>query len=198
MVASYNLIPMPAGLSTPRNGFDVFRKAIRVRDYAATRLIRGSLGEFGKGSQLQLPIYLMGPGSPAGIKIGSGVTLGPSCRFLIDEEGKVRIGDRSFFGGMATIFCADSVEIGEAVLIGWNVHIVDFHHCTTDQSVHIMDQGIDRVAPVKIGDGAWLGANATIMPGVTIGRNAVIGANSVVNKDVPDFATAVGMPARIL
>jgi acetyltransferase-like isoleucine patch superfamily enzyme len=51
---------------------------------------------------------------------------------------------------------------------------------------------------VKIKDGAWLGTNVTVMPGVTIGRNAVIGANSVVNGDVPDFATAVGAPARIL
>jgi acetyltransferase-like isoleucine patch superfamily enzyme len=53
-------------------------------------------------------------------------------------------------------------------------------------------------APVEIKDGAWIGAQAVILSGVTIGRNAVVGANSVVTIDVPDFATAVGIPARVL
>ncbi len=99
---------------------------------------------------------------------------------------------------MTTFFAADSIEIGDAVLMAWNVQILDFHHRTTDRTRPIWQQGVDRVAPVKIKEGAWLGTNVVVMPGVTIGRNAVVGANSVVNSDVPDFATAVGAPARIL
>ena len=189
---------MPPGLRAPRNGVDVYRAAVRIRDYAATRLMRRSLGECGKGSQLSLPIYLMGPGSPEGIMIGAGAFIGPSCRLWLDAGATVRIGDQCYLNGMTTIFAADSVEIGNSVLIAWNVNILDFQHCTTDQMRPIKDQGIDRIAPVKIKDGAWLGTNVTVMPGVTIGRNAVVGANSVVNSDVPDFATAVGAPARIL
>jgi acetyltransferase-like isoleucine patch superfamily enzyme len=63
--------------------------------------------------------------------------------------------------------------------------------------VPIIDQGIDRVAPVVIEDGAWLGENVVVCPGVTIGRGAVVGANSVVLHDVPARSVAVGAPARV-
>ncbi len=59
-------------------------------------------------------------------------------------------------------------------------------------------QGLRDVAEVRIGAGAWLGQNVVVMPGVTIGCNAVIGANSVVTSDVPDHSVAVGAPARLI
>jgi acetyltransferase-like isoleucine patch superfamily enzyme len=62
----------------------------------------------------------------------------------------------------------------------------------------VLDQGIDRIAPVEIGDGAWLGENVVVGPGVRIGRGAVVGANAVVLDDVPDHAVAVGAPARVV
>jgi acetyltransferase-like isoleucine patch superfamily enzyme len=189
---------MPRGLRTPRNGVDVYRAAVRIRNAAATALMRGSFAACGKGSQLSLPIELTGPGSPAGISIGERTFLGPSCRFWLDEGATVRIGDHCYLNGMTTFFAADDIEIGDGVLMAWNVNILDFHHRTTDKTLPIKEQGIDRIAPVKIKEGAWLGTNVVVMPGVTIGRNAVIGANAVVNSDVPDYATAVGVPARIL
>ena len=189
---------MPRGLRTPRNGVDVYRAAVRVRDAAATMLMRRSFAECGAGSRLSLPIELTGPGSPEGILIGRDTYIGPSCRFWLDDGASVRIGDGCYLNGMTTFFSAESIEIGNAVLMAWNVNILDFHHRTTDRTVPIKEQGIDRVAPVKVNDGAWLGTNVVLMPGVTIGRNAVVGANAVVNSDVPDFATAVGVPARIL
>ena len=61
-----------------------------------------------------------------------------------------------------------------------------------------MDQGLTKVAPVRIGRGAWLGQNVVVCPGVTIGEGAVIGANSVVNREIPPHSLAVGAPARVL
>ena len=62
----------------------------------------------------------------------------------------------------------------------------------------MLAQGVTRVAPVEIGDGAWLGENVVIGPGVRIGRGAVVGANAVVLQSVPDHAVAVGAPARVV
>jgi acetyltransferase-like isoleucine patch superfamily enzyme len=61
-----------------------------------------------------------------------------------------------------------------------------------------MHQGVDKIQPVLIKRGAWLGQNVVVCPGVTIGRGSVIGANSVVVKDIPDFSVAVGAPARVV
>ncbi|MGH2840338.1 MAG: acyltransferase, partial [Solirubrobacteraceae bacterium] len=61
-----------------------------------------------------------------------------------------------------------------------------------------LDQGLDPVAPVEIGDGAWLAQNVVVCPGVRVGRGAVVGASAVVTRDVPDFCVAVGAPARVV
>jgi acetyltransferase-like isoleucine patch superfamily enzyme len=71
-------------------------------------------------------------------------------------------------------------------------------HAFDDSARAVLEQGVTRVGPVEIGDGAWLGQNVVVGPGVRIGRSAVIGANSVVLDDVPDHAVAVGAPARVL
>jgi acetyltransferase-like isoleucine patch superfamily enzyme len=84
------------------------------------------------------------------------------------------------------------------VLLARGVYIADHGHAFDDRTRAVLDQGIDRVAPVEIGEGAWLGQNVVVGPGVRIGRGAVIGANAVVLDDVPDHAVAVGVPARVV
>jgi acetyltransferase-like isoleucine patch superfamily enzyme len=79
-----------------------------------------------------------------------------------------------------------------------NVYIADHRHAFEDEGRAVLDQGIEQVAPVEIGEGAWLGQNVVVGPGVRIGRGAVVGANSVVLGDVPDHAVAVGAPARVV
>ena len=79
-----------------------------------------------------------------------------------------------------------------------NVYVADHMHAFEDGSRGVLDQGINRVAPVEIADGAWLGQNVVVGPGVRIGHGAVIGANAVVLEDVPDFTVAVGAPARVV
>lgn len=71
-------------------------------------------------------------------------------------------------------------------------------HEFTDCTNKIFDQGNRKPQAINVDDGAWIGAASIILPGVRIGRNAVVGAGSIVTKDVPDFSVAAGNPARII
>jgi acetyltransferase-like isoleucine patch superfamily enzyme len=111
---------------------------------------------------------------------------------------KLIIGDYSAIGMDGSISAAKKIVIDEHVIIGRNVFISDHSHEYTDIEKPIMDQGICNIAGVHICKNTWLGQNSVIMPGVTIGRNCVIGANSLVNMDIPDYSIAVGVPARLV
>ncbi|MCB0802635.1 MAG: acyltransferase [Flavobacteriales bacterium] len=87
------------------------------------------------------------------------------------------------------------IVIENDVLLGPNVSIYSSTHNFDDTSIPIKDQGYN-VSSVLLKKGCWIGVNSVILPGVTIGQNAVIGANSVVTKDVPDYTIAAGSPAR--
>ena len=100
-------------------------------------------------------------------------------------------------GVSGVVHIAAKKQVGESVadpLLYWHENLTGL--VTLLQACR--DQGVDRIAPVRIGRGAWLGENAVIMPGVTVGRGAVIGANAVVREDVPDYSVAVGVPARVI
>ena len=116
----------------------------------------------------------------------------------IDLSPKVSIGSNTYIGRFATIACMDSVEIGKSVLISDRVYIGDCHHGFSSPDLAIKDQYMYSPGPVVIGDGAWIGINVAILPNVKIGRNCVVGANSVVTKDIPDYHIAAGNPAIIL
>jgi acetyltransferase-like isoleucine patch superfamily enzyme len=77
------------------------------------------------------------------------------------------------------------------------VYITDQNHGYEDITIPISKQSQPERA-VSIGDGSWLGHGSVVLPGVTIGRHVVIGANSVVTKDIPDFSVAVGVPAKVI
>src|SRR5204862_2501230 len=96
------------------------------------------------------------------------------------------------------ISAARFVAIGLDVLMARNVYISYHSHAFDDPSRAVIKRGIKAIAPVVIGDGAWLGQNVLIGPGVRIGRGAVIGANSVVLSDVPEHGVAAGAPARLI
>lgn len=113
--------------------------------------------------------------------------------------GTVRIGKGSEIGERCRISIANSLEIGEKVLLSPNVYITDCDHEYRDINVPVIDQGIvQRGQKVSIGGGSYIGINAVIVGNVKIGNHCVIGANSVVTKDVPDYCVAVGSPAKIL
>ena len=110
----------------------------------------------------------------------------------------LHIGDATWMSGACVISAASSVRLGRAVLLARNVYISDHHHAFGHPTEPILDQGIVTPRSVEIGDGAWLGENAVICPGVRVGRGAVVGANAVVLEDVPDHGVAVGVPARLV
>jgi acetyltransferase-like isoleucine patch superfamily enzyme len=109
----------------------------------------------------------------------------------------VTIGDRCLIGRGSGIVGHFSISIGNDVWTGHHVYITDQNHGYEDITIPISKQSQPERA-VSIGDGSWLGHGSVVLPGVTIGRHVVIGANSVVTKDIPDFSVAVGVPAKVI
>ena len=135
------------------------------------------------------------------IEIGDDVFIGSdSWLQVLGTPGDVaiRIGNGTSIVGACTLSAALSIRLGERVLFARNVYIADHMHRYDDAGAAVLDQGITRIGPVEIGDGAWLGQNVVIGPNVRVGTGAVIGANSVVLSDVPDHSVAVGAPARVV
>ncbi len=93
---------------------------------------------------------------------------------------------------------ADRVTIGRNVLVGGRVYITDHDHSYDEPDLSARESPRLRVAPVEIGDGAFLGEGCVILKGVRIGRRAVVAANAVVTRDVPDFTVVAGVPARVV
>jgi acetyltransferase-like isoleucine patch superfamily enzyme len=167
-----------------------------MRNGLFSRAIADSFLAFGSHSMIELPTTLDGA---ARISIGSNVYIGPgSWLFTEGEDALLEIGDGTRMSGLCVLSAVSSVRLGRSVLLGRNVYISDNNHGTTDPSSPIMDQQLEKVAPVSIGDGAWLGQNTVVLSGVTIGAGAVVGANSVVLEDVPPRSLAVGAPARVV
>lgn len=105
----------------------------------------------------------------------------------------------SEIGERCRISIANSLEIGEKVLLSPNVYITDCDHEYRNIKIPVIDQGlVQRGQRVSIGEGSYIGINAVIVGNVKIGKHCVIGANSVVTKDVPDYCVAVGSPTRVI
>lgn len=116
----------------------------------------------------------------------------------IDEhEPELTIGEGCALGDFNHIAAVRRVIFGNNVLTANGVYVSDNLHGFEDIHVPVMDQPIRFKAEVHIGDGTWIGENVCII-GASIGKNCVIGANSVVTKNIPDYSVAVGSPARII
>ncbi len=113
------------------------------------------------------------------------------------SDSVVVIGDRCLIGRGSGIVGHLSIEIGDDVWTGHHIYITDQNHGFDDPSLPISQQ-IQPERPVRIGDGSWIGHGAVILPGARIGRNVVIGANSVVSGEIPDYSVAVGAPATVI
>jgi len=111
---------------------------------------------------------------------------------------EIRIGHRVTSSGQLVIGAAKQVDIGDDVLLSFNVTILDNFHGYRSVEVPYKYQALQGIAPVVVKKGSWIGQNAVILPGVTIGEMAIIGANSVVTKSVPDRCIVAGAPARII
>ena len=167
---------------------------------AHSAVMSSRFAQWGRGSRLEFPSKLVEPGL---VSIGYGVYLSSHAWLNAkDDRGDGRptlhIGDRTYIGRMVHINAWRDVNIGEDVLIGDRVTILDAGHNFNNLDVPIRLQGDSFLGAVRLLDGCWVGSGAVIMPGVSIGKNAVIGANAVVTKDVPDFTVAAGIPAKTI
>lgn len=140
--------------------------------------------------------YDISKGKDAEFVIGGFTWIGEGCAFRA-HEGTLRIGRKCTFGGKNTINCYNHVEIGEEALWADNIYVVDFDHWYIDPNMTIRSQGI-RKEHVIIKRNVWIAEKATVLRGVTVGEGSVIGAHSLVIRDVPDYAVVGGVPARIL
>lgn len=113
---------------------------------------------------------------------------------IFNDGYNVRIGNNVGIGNYVVIWGSGGVTIGNDVLIAAHSVITSDGH---DVNAKLFRETLS-VAPVKIGDNVWIGASVNILPGVTIGDNAIIAAGSVVNKDIPANSIAAGVPAKVV
>jgi acetyltransferase-like isoleucine patch superfamily enzyme len=113
------------------------------------------------------------------------------------HEGSLRIGDKAVFGRQNVINCYLDIELGNAALVADWVYICDFDHVIADIHQPIKDQGIVK-GPVRIGPDTWIAAKVTILRGTIVGRGCVLGSHAVVKGHIPDYAIAVGAPAKVV
>jgi acetyltransferase-like isoleucine patch superfamily enzyme len=135
---------------------------------------------------------------PENVEIGDDVYVGHYAILKGYHRNRMRIGARSWIGQQAFLHAAGGLEIGVRVGIGPGVKIItSSHELPSDVAAPVMD-GALRLAPVVLEDGCDLGIGAVILPGVRVGRGAVVGAGAVVTADVPAGAIVAGVPARVL
>ncbi|MBW3635206.1 MAG: acyltransferase [Armatimonadetes bacterium] len=115
----------------------------------------------------------------------------------IEVGGRLEVGARTIFGHHCTLAARDSLIIGADCLLAEMVSIRDHDHRFDSLEIPIREQGAVS-APVVIGNNVWLGGKVTVLKGVKIGDNAIVGANAVVTKDIPENAICVGVPARVI
>jgi acetyltransferase-like isoleucine patch superfamily enzyme len=163
---------------------------------------RRVFGSFGSGSVLFQPLLLS---NPQFIHIGRNVMIRKGARLeaVISDPStlpELRIGDNVNIEQNVHIVCHSRVTIGNDVSITGNCAIVDVTHPYMDvcNPVKIGDRVSSDRSMVEIGDKSFLGFNAIILPNVRIGRNCVVGAHSLVSRNVSDYTVVAGNPARVV
>ena len=116
----------------------------------------------------------------------------------INHNPKIEIGNDVYVGRYCQMHCVDSIKIGSGVVISEYVYISDLSHGVNPNSGLIMQQALESKGGVEIGEGAFIGFGAVILPGVKIGRYAVVGARAVVTKSCSDYEMLAGNPARVI
>ena len=132
----------------------------------------------------------------AGIRIGRRVFLGRNT-IVACKDGDITLEDGVNVSYQCAIFSASSVRIGADTLLAAYCYVVGGGHEYDRTDVPVVRQGRPSKG-IEIGGGAWLGAGAIVLDGVEIGHDAVIGAHAVVTDDIPPFAVAAGIPARVV
>ncbi|MBV4223335.1 acyltransferase [Bacteroides xylanisolvens] len=178
------------------NSFSIL---LYLRRYIQYLIYNKSFRSFGHRSFIIKPLHLNGLSN---ILIGDNVTINyktwlAALPLTGEKECSLQIKDGAIIGHFNHIYATKRILIEENVMTADKVYISDNLHGYEDIDVPIRDQPIVQNKEVVIGRDSWLGENVCVL-GAKIGRHCVIGANSVVTKDIPDYCIAVGIPARII
>ncbi|MDD5131490.1 MAG: acyltransferase [bacterium] len=173
---------------------------LRICKSLYTMIKRGCFCKWGKGSRLYPPATLYGARF---MEVGDQVLIREHAWLTAknqrsDLRCSLIIGQGTYIGRFAQINAWQDVVIEANVLIGDRVFISDADHNYADTKVPIIQQGDQFKGRVLLCSGCWIGIGAVILPGVKIGKNAVVAANAVVTGDVPDFTIVGGIPAKII
>jgi acetyltransferase-like isoleucine patch superfamily enzyme len=160
-------------------------------------------GAFGDGSIICFPATALM--NERYIRIGAATVIGPRVTLSAGmapgqqcpTDPVVTIGDRCLIGAGSGIVGHLSIEIGDDVWTGHHVYVTDQNHGYEDLERPISVQHQPE-RPVSIGAGSWIGHGTVVLPGARIGRHVVVGANSVVTGELPDYTVAVGSPAEVV
>jgi acetyltransferase-like isoleucine patch superfamily enzyme len=147
--------------------------------------------------------------APEGVRISRGASTYLGTMFDVGPAGHVTLGEYALVHG-ARIVCDDRVEIGDHAIISWNVVLMDTYRIPLDpgsrrrhlerlplQSPRWLE-GAVPARPVRLERNVWIGFDACVLPGVTIGRGSIVGARSVVAEDVEPYTVVAGNPARVV
>lgn len=170
------------------------KAAYCLRGSLLRRLVVLAGGSCGPGLRVERGFRMRQKLHP-GLQFGAHVYFGKDVTIDCLEGATLRIGDHATFTQGNFLSCCKSVEIGRRVLIGEYTSIRDANHGHADPDIPIAAQPM-MAGPIVIGADAWIGRGCAVLSGVTIGEGAVVGANSVVVKDVGNRTIAVGAPAR--
>ena len=193
----------------------IIRRTIQKIYYFAfpERMASGNARMFncilGENSKISEQAIINNPSAiKANITIGKDSTIEGILNIWVNA-GKIEIGDSSYIGEGSRVYSAQHIKIGNRVLIAHGCNIFDSNIHSLD-SIERHKEYVQNISgevvklfnmkekQVVIKDDAWIGASAIILKGVTIGKGAIVGAGSVVTKDIPDYTTVVGNPARVV
>jgi acetyltransferase-like isoleucine patch superfamily enzyme len=132
------------------------------------------------------------------LEIGENTLFEPGVWITAPGSARVRIGSGTFLNRGVMIASLHLVEIGDHCMFANGCFMTDANHRFEDPIKPVPWQGFTTKGPTRIDDNVWCGANVVVTSGVTIGERSVIGANSVVTRDIPPFSIAAGAPARVL
>lgn len=152
--------------------------------------------DLGKGASIQehtaVEIFKNGH-----LSIGTRTAICRGSILFVLNGAKLSIGNNSYIGEYNNIRCTGKIRIGDNVRISQLITITDGQYNFSDKNRLIGNQGYQK-GKVIIGDDVWVGSNSVILPGVKIGNGVVVGAGSVITKNIPDYAVVVGNPARVI
>ncbi len=146
--------------------------------------------------------YKIAPSAIVASKYGGKISIGKNTliwenAILMTYGGNIKIGSSCIINPFSIIYGHGGTSIGNNVLIAAHCMIVPSNHNYAETSIPITEQG-NTSKGIRIEDDVWIAHGCSILDGVTIGKGAIIGAGSVVNKDIPAYSIAAGVPARVI